>query len=181
MLKIKKNVIISLMLIIMLVSTTCPIHAMENRNIANFHNNNEISITLSQEGDIPIISLFEGKIALNDSVSPNSIAVYKGYWKVHSWKGSNLVFGLGIECTHSILLRYQADIEIWRNNALNQELLSTGKMDITSFGGVRTLVDDKTMYTGSEKSIRILVKNIKVSTTAGPISRPSIGTFVNRP
>jgi len=45
----------------------------------------------------------------------------------------------------------------------------------------RTLVDDKTMYTGSEKSIRILVKNIKVSTTAGPISRPSIGTFVNRP
>ena len=150
---------------------------------SNFNVEQEFVIDLNEDGSSSAISLFDGSLSVDngDPALPNAIAVYKGYWKVHSWTGNKLTFGLGITCTHSILLRYQADIEIWDANVLNEKLLSSGKMDISGIGGVKNLIDEKTMNTGSTKQIRVLVKNIRVSTTAGPISRSPVGTVLKRP
>ncbi len=141
------------------------------------------AILISGDEAAPVIvPMFDGNLKLPSDITPSSIATYQGYFKVHSWKGSNITFGVGITCSHSILTSYHADIEIWDANLLNHKLLSSATIDIPSIGTTKTLVNDKTMYTGSSvKEVLIRVKNIKVTTTAGPISREAVSGTFKRP
>ncbi len=141
------------------------------------------TILISDDQATPVIvPMFDGNLKLPSNITPSSIATYRGYFKVHSWKGSNITFGVGITCSHSILISYHADIEIWDANLLNHKLLSSATIDIPSIGTTKTLVNDKTMYTGSSvKEVLIRVKNIKVTTTAGPISREAVSGTFERP
>lgn len=137
---------------------------------------------LKNGGTQTIIPMFSGSSQLpGTSGSKAVIGVYAAYWKVHSWKGTNITFGIGITHTANVLIRYQADVEIYDGNFLVGKLLSTKKVDIVSIGASRSLVDDVTMYTGSTKDIYIRAKNIRVQTTAGIISRPVASTDLIRP
>lgn len=194
--KNKTNIRVVLAVAILILSMTCTAFAdiASAENVHSDYNSEEISFTstdsdmgtailISNDESMPIVvPMFDGNLKLSSEITPLSIAAYQGYFKVHSWKGSYITFGVGITCTHSILTSYHADIEIWDANLLNNKLLSSATIDIPSIGTTKTLVNDKSMFTGSSvKEVLIRVKNIKVTTTAGPISRESVSGTFKRP